>query len=173
MLGADTLFMALAVLTGAGLNAGVECPVVIELESTQFASSAWVHPDLTSLGPEAVYLLHLSDGGLGYSVERVSELVGVGNLAPPELVTLQRKSLKAKSQRFLFSKPEVLPIHWLEVASAESPSAAKYQVPAGFYRFSILVSASSPIWSGKELQVWRVYSPTFALANSSMWGTSY
>ena len=150
-----------------------QCRATIQLESTQFASSAWVHPRLVSSGPGVVYVVHPSDGGEGYSVERVPEQPDVMDAQGAGPVHVERTKLARRTRKHTLPKDELLAIDWREVATEQSRSGDEFTIPAGTYRFSLLFSESFPTWSGKVMQVCRAYSKAFVLANDSKLGTNY
>jgi hypothetical protein len=170
---AFALLIACVSLAPSPVEQGQDCRARIQLENTQFSSSAWVHPQLVSLGPDVVYLVHVSDGGLDFSVEHVSDQSRVLPIQKAELIGVARKKLATRTRKHTFAKQELLAVDWREVATEQSADGSEYVVPAGAYRFSILFSQTYPVWSGKMIQVCRAYSETFVLKDDSKWGTDY
>ncbi len=170
---AVALFLAFETLEVAPADQEQQCRVSVQLENSQFESSAWVHPRLMSLGPTSIYVVHISDGGMDLSVERVSEQSRVLRAAPAGLVSVDRKKLARHTYKHTFAEDDLLAVDWREVATDQSSDGSRFTVPAGVYRFSLFFSESYPAWTGKVMRICRVYSEAFVLANDSKWGTDY
>src|SRR6185436_7209924 len=115
-----------------------------------------------------VFLFHPRDGALGYSVERLS---GPESDTPTrELISIQPEALDPRIQKYVFAKPDLLGIHWREVGVVNPSDPEEFSIPAGHYRVSILASPSKLRRTG-DVQVWRMYSRAFYVANSGKWVT--
>jgi len=169
MLSGVAVLAVLTTFVGVGQVLSSECPASIVLDSTQFKWSNSVSPWLISSGPTSVYLLHPSDGGFGYSVERIGEVVGGGEARAPDMVTLLRTDLDSRIEKLSFANPGLLGVHWREVGVAASSGGDEFTVTPGVYRLSILVSGSKPKVKSEGLHLCRIYSQTFLLTESERW----
>jgi hypothetical protein len=166
MLATHSILIALVALIGAGEQSAPSCPVSIELEATQFRDPGSVRVRLVSSGLASVFLYHPRDGALGYSVERLN---GPESDTPTrELISIQPEALDPRIQNYVFTKPELLGIHWREVGVLDPSKPDEFSIPPGHYRVSILASPSKLRRTG-DVQVWRMYSRAFYVANSEKW----